>query len=129
MPKRKNGGDENLFSKIGRFTRAVGTAGAGKTGGRIAKRIVQNPIQEEIYTPVTSQSPGVIKQQQSDVLKKYETETHKSEEQPMQIKIGPSTPLQSRSIHHESAPIDFSALPVKSTFLDQIRDTVRNNPK
>jgi len=40
-----------------------------------------------------------------------------------------STPLQSRSIHDESAPIDFSTLPTKTTFLDQIRDTVRNNPK
>ena len=40
-----------------------------------------------------------------------------------------STPLQSRSIHDESAPIDFSTLPTKSTFLDQIRDTIRNNPK
>ena len=40
-----------------------------------------------------------------------------------------STPLQSRSVFDEDAPIDFSTLPTKTTFLDQIRDTVRNNPK
>lgn len=40
-----------------------------------------------------------------------------------------STPLQSRSVFDEDAPIDFSTLPTKTTFLDQIRDAVRNNPK
>jgi hypothetical protein len=40
-----------------------------------------------------------------------------------------STPLQSRSVFDEADPIDFSTLPTKTTFLDQIRDAVRNNPK
>lgn len=43
--------------------------------------------------------------------------------------IEPSTPLQPRSVFDEDAPIDFSTLPTKTTFLDQIRDAVRNNPK
>ena len=34
MPKRKNGGDENLFSKIGKATRSVGSAlGSGRSFG------------------------------------------------------------------------------------------------
>lgn len=39
-----------------------------------------------------------------------------------------SKPLQPRSVFDEDAPIDFSTLPSKNTFLDQIKDRAAKNP-
>lgn len=112
MAKRKNGGGDGK-----RQAKTI------ETGG-----IKSSPLFYRVIEAGSQKVEVPIKDRLEYDLKKSLRSVPMESPMPMRM-MEKSTPLQSRSVFDEDAPIDFSTLPSKNTFLDQIRDTIKNNPK
>ena len=118
MPKRKNGGDENLFSKIGKATRSVGSALGSAGASELKKAAVIKTIEENFPAHMRPRISGA--EVGKEIMQEYKpmlvTRLIESKEPPM------SKPLQPRQHFDTRTEINIAKTPFRDMDIQRIQN-------
>lgn len=124
MPKRKNGGDENLFSKIGKAARSAGAA-AGSAGAAGLKAAAKDRLKKTLMS-----RPGIGQEFMDEYKPMLVTRLIESKERLTESKESPtprqemvrSTPLQERQSFDIQEIQKPETMSFKNTAIERLRD-------